>query len=131
MTSKPEANESELGDAFARLAPYKLPRVRVFRRQIVHGQMKAGYWAAAGIRGQCDYYAIELGGRHIEIEIKSAAESGNREVRQRQESWRMFCESWGILYLRPKARPGEPAADTVARWIEELRAALTAETPRA
>ena len=45
-------------------------------------------------------------------------------MRVAQERWRAFCSAWGVPHLVLKARAGEALADTVTRWIDELRGVL-------
>jgi hypothetical protein len=116
-------SEHDLLALFIREAPKALPACRVFRRNIIRQTVNRDgreVHLRNGIPGQADAYALLKGGRHVEIETKSAA----GRMRAAQERWRAFCAAWGVPHLVMKARAGEEPADTVARWIEELRGVL-------
>lgn len=108
--------ESELQAALLLAAPACLPRVRLFRRNIGKAK-KNGYTVQFGITGQCDLYALVRGGRHIEIELKSA--TGTLEPEQKD--WRAWCERWEIPYLLLSGEVGETVKETVERWCGEIR----------
>ena len=108
-------NETDLLHLFIERAPFVLPRVRVFRRNIVNTISVHGFHARNGIAGQADAYALVQGGRHIEIETKAAT-----RLRKAQEAWRDFCDGWGVKYLVLRAQKSESAHDTVERWCGEL-----------
>ena len=116
-------SEHDLLALFIREAPKALPDLRVFRRNIIRQTVNRDgreVHLRNGIPGQADAYALLKGGCHVEIETKSAT----GRMRAAQERWRAFCAAWGVPHLVMKARAGEEPADTVARWIEELRGVL-------
>jgi hypothetical protein len=113
-------SEHDLLALFIREAPKALTDLRVFRRNIINRVVMIEgrkVHLVNGIPGQGDAYALLRGGRHVEIETKSAKGA----MREAQERWRDFCAAWGVPHLVLKAREGEAEGATVARWIEELR----------
>lgn len=115
--------ETDLLKLFIDRAPFTLPMLRIFRRNIIRRKAQIEgreVMLVNGIKGQADAYALVRGGRHIEIETKSAT----GKLRAAQERWRAYCLREGIPYLQPRALKGETPDDTVSRWIEELRAIL-------
>lgn len=117
-------NETETLHAFMAEVPYALPFVRVFRRNIVNAAVEVRgrrFQARAGEKGMADAYAIVEGGRHVEIEAKSARGKLSRE----QVAWRDQMQRMRVPYLLLQILQGEAPADTVRRWIEELREVAT------
>lgn len=115
-------NETDLLHAFMRAAHLALPdEVRLFRRNIINVRSIHGTQVRNGIKGQCDAYAVQRGGRHIEIEAKSAT----GRIEAEQAKWRALCERFAIPYLLLVARSGEDSKVTVDRWVEEFKACLT------
>jgi hypothetical protein len=110
--------ENQLRDQFVQAAAFAVPHARLFVRQIINVETKAGWRARAGIRGQADIYAIVKGGKHIEIECKAAKYKWYKE----QLAWRSWCEANGIPYLVLQVEPKEAPADTLTRWLDLLRA---------
>lgn len=119
---KPFAKESKLLEMLIEQAPFHLP-VRIFLRPIYRRMLavspKTGktFRLNAGFPGQADAYALVKGGRHIELETKSA----RGEMREAQISWSLWCNGWGIPHLVLRAKAKELPNQTVARWIEEIR----------
>jgi hypothetical protein len=116
-------SEHDLLALFIRAVPEALPNVRVFRRNIIRRKVminRIPVMLVNGIPGQGDAYAIVKGGRHIEIEAKSS----KGVMRPGQKRWRLFCGIWGITHLVVKGSKDELVEETVARWVEELRAVL-------
>ena len=111
--------ELDLGAILTERLPYALPDVLIFRRSILNVETKGGWRARAGVPGQADYYAVTRGGRHVELETTAA----RGRLRPAQEAWRARCEALAIPYRVLRAAPGEAPEATVARWIEEIRAA--------
>jgi hypothetical protein len=101
-------------DLMARATPV-FPDVRMFRRNTGIIQLESRVFRA-GIPGQCDLYAIGKGARHFEIECKRFG-----KLSEPQERWRDWCRSWGIPWLLLEVAKGEVPAETVHRWIDELR----------
>ncbi len=101
-------------------APAALPDLRLFRRSVVNVEAKRGFRVKAGIPGQCDIYAIQKGGRIVEVETKAR----RGVLSPAQKSWQSFCLSWGIPHLVLRELPQETAEQTVSRWVEELRACI-------
>lgn len=97
------------------VAPERLPNLRLFRRNVATATLH-GTKVKFGIAGQCDLYGLLKGGRHLEIELKSATGTLNLE----QKAWRSWCIGWGITHLVLKAKKGESVGETVERWIAEL-----------
>jgi hypothetical protein len=97
------------------VAPEHLPSLRLFRRNIATANMR-GYKVQFGIPGQCDLYGLLRGGRHLEIELKSATGS----LKPDQKAWRAWCIEWGITHLVLKAQKEETIEETVERWVVEL-----------
>lgn len=116
-------SELDLDKAFLQAIPYAMPNVMAFQRPIVNTEAKGGWWIRAGVPGQADIYVVVKGGRHIEVETKMAS----RKLRPAQEAWRIRCEHMGITYLVLRARTGETANMTVARWVDELRSVVDAD----
>lgn len=110
-------NETDLLHRFIERVPHALPYVRVFRRNVLNVQTIQGFRARNGTKGQADAYALVLGGRHVEIETKAA----RGVMADAQIAWRAFCDTFRVPHLVLRARKGEPADATVARWIDELR----------
>jgi len=75
----------------------------------------------AGIKGQCDLYAIERGGRHFEIELKGPTGS----LRPEQRLWKEFCEFWGVSYMLLRMNIGESAESAASRWCDEISQKLS------
>jgi len=116
-------SEHDLLALFIRETPKALPDLRVFRRNIIRQTVNRDgrkVHLVNGVPGQGDAYALLRGGRHVEIETKSVT----GRMCAAQERWRAFCAAWGVPHLVLKARVGEEPADTVTRWIEELRGVL-------
>lgn len=114
--------ELELQRALLIAAPAALPAVRLFRRNIVNASSQSlpGVRLRAGIKGQADIYGLVRGGRHIEIELKSAT----GRLRPEQERWRDWCREWGIEWVLLEASRLENPDETVRRWLSELRTFL-------
>lgn len=123
----PALSETDLLHLLIERAPYALPGIHIDRRAIINTQSVHGFRARNGIAGQADAFAIYRG-RHLELETKAAKGT----MREAQKRWRARC-------LRPvqkhplcphlvlRAGAHESPEDTVNRWIEEIRAALTLE----
>jgi hypothetical protein len=120
MTPKPLASEGDLLSMLMQAVPYAIPDALIFRRPIINARTDQGWRARAGVRGQADAYMVMAGGRHIEIETKAAVHKWYPQ----QRAWRARCEELRIPYLMLRAGPGEAPADTVERWIAEIKAIL-------
>lgn len=120
MTRAP--TETDLLWAFIRAVPFQLPGVRVERRPILRGAIIGRDRArvSCGIAGQADAFAIAPGGRHVEIETKSA----RGRLRAAQQRWRAWCRENLVPHLVLRPLPDEAPDVVIARWIAELRAAL-------
>lgn len=114
-------NETDLLHLFIERVPFVMPEVRVFRRNIINVVTKHGR-VRNGIKGQSDAYAVVKGGRHIEVEAKSATGSLTKE----QRAWLAFCEAFAIPHLVLAARRDESPDETVGRWISELQTVVCA-----
>ena len=119
-----QMNETDLLHLFIKRAPFALPYLRVFRRNVLNVETKQGFRARNGIKGQADAYAIVHGGRHVEIETKAA----RGVMAEQQKAWRAFCQTFDVPHLVLRARPAEPPGETVNRWIEEMRAVVAKDT---
>jgi hypothetical protein len=113
-------NETDLLHAFIEAAPFALPNVRIFRRNVINVQAVQGFRARNGIPGQADAYAIVKGGLHIEIETKAA----RGKLAAAQLRWRDFCHTWRVPHLVLRAGNGEAPDATIERWLSELLAAI-------
>lgn len=96
-------------------APKRLPDVRLFRRNIAVARIhkRVVHFAVAG---QCDLYGITRGGRHLEIELKSATGTMSDE----QLAWQRWCLAWSVPHVVLRAERDEEPVQTVARWCDEL-----------
>lgn len=115
--------ETDLLHMFIERAPFALPHVRVFRRNVINRAVEIDgrtVHLRNGVPGMGDAYALVLGGRHVELETKSA----RGKMRDAQESWAEWCHGWGVPHLVLRARRDEAPDQTIARWLEELRAIL-------
>jgi hypothetical protein len=118
-------NETDLLHLFMVAVPAAFPDVRVFRRNIINRTVEERgrvFQLKSGIPGQADAYAIVKGGRHVEIETKSARGT----MRDAQEAWREWCLSFDVPHLVLRAGRKEGTHETIARWLCELGAVLHA-----
>lgn len=113
-------SETTLLHAFIARVPHVLPDVRVFRRNVINGQLANGRRVRNGIVGQADAYALVRGGAHVEIEAKSALGVLSTE----QRKWQSFCVNFGIPYIVLRADDNELPNGTINRWVNELRACI-------
>jgi hypothetical protein len=123
--SSPAMSETELLMKFIAEVPEHMPNVRVFRRTIINAEVARGgrnFRIKAGIKGQADAYAYVDGGRVVEIETKAA----KGRLLEEQIAWRSFCAERRIPHIVLRARRGEHPAETVDRWIIELRKTIDA-----
>jgi hypothetical protein len=107
--------ESDLKAALLLAAPRLLPDLRLFRRQVMRVQLE-DRTIPIGIRGQADLWGLWRGGRHIELELKTAT----GRLTTHQVAWQAFCRSWGVPHLVLRGRDGESTEETVGRWVEEI-----------
>lgn len=91
------------------------PTLRFFRRHVTAMGVEGRYFKI-GLKGQCDLYVIERGGRHFEIEVKNLRGRLNPE----QILWREWCVRWGVPWILLQVEREELPADTVERWVVEL-----------
>lgn len=112
-------SESDLKIALLLAAPLALPTLRLFVRPIMRVRRDERVYSI-GIKGQSDLYGLVRGGGHIELELKDVHTITTRQ----QRDWRSFCRAWGVPHLELRARAGESVDDTVARWLDEIRALL-------
>jgi hypothetical protein len=111
--------ETQAQQEFLLLAPERMPRVRLFRRQVMVAQTD-GRWMKAGIKGQCDLYGLLRGGGHIEIELKSYGGTLSKE----QIRWQAFCSSWGVPHVVLRGELNEAPEAASVRWCGALNAFL-------
>jgi hypothetical protein len=112
-------HESTLQARLLALVPALLPNVRLFRRNVLKVRIE-GRAMRAGIKGQCDLYGYERGGRIIELELKSLTGRQTPE----QVRWAEFCRAWVVPHLVLKPVHGEEIDETVTRWCLEIAARL-------
>jgi hypothetical protein len=111
-------HEHALQSALLLAAPRLLPDLRLFRRQVMRVQLPdPERTIAVGIRGQADLYGLQRGGRHIELELKTAG----GVMSKNQLVWQAFCQGWGIPHLVLRGRVNEDTHVTVERWIVEIK----------
>lgn len=137
--SAPSAHESDLMRAYIEAIPFAIPRMRVFRRNIMAAHLEGGHFVRAGIPGQCDLYGF-IGGMAAEVRnlagevigtaprlhrpaipIEIECKSATARWTDQQKKWRAFCEEWRIPYLALVARKDETPGQTVNRWVDETR----------
>jgi hypothetical protein len=112
--------ESTLQNALLLAAPKKLPNLRLFRRNVGTARLRGGHTVSFAVAGQADLYALVVGGRHIEVELKQA--SAPKKLPADQQAWADFCHTWSVPHIVLRARPEETVEQTVDRWCDELRA---------
>jgi hypothetical protein len=113
--------ESDLKAALLLSAPRLLPDLRLFRRQVMRVLVPdTERVVAIGLKGQADLYGLWRGGRHIELELKTATGVMSRH----QLTWQAFYRSWGVPHLVLRGRDGESTEETVRRWVEEISIAM-------
>jgi len=113
--------ESELQAALFLQAPFAIPDLRLFRRNISVvriGDRRIKH----GIKGQSDIHGYWKGGQAIELELKALGGS----TREGQKEWAAFCQEWGVTYLLLKPFKEETVKTTVDRWLTEIRASRRA-----
>lgn len=101
----------------ARATP-QWPSLRFFRRHVTAVEMPSGAFVPIGLKGQCDIYVLEKGGRHFEIEVKNVRGKLDPE----QILWREWCVRWRIPWILLQVEKGEQPAQTIERWVGELSA---------
>ncbi len=113
--------ESDLQAAFLLAAPFALPELRLFRRNV--SVIRVGDRRIKhGIKGQSDLYGYWRGGTVIELELKSLSGS----IRKGQKEWAAFCQEWNVTYLVLKPLKDETIKTTVDRWCQEILASRRA-----
>ena len=71
------------------------PRLRVWRSNVLVAKDKSGRVIRAGVKGQADISGILMGGRRIEIEVKSKT----GQQRPEQKKWQAMIERFGGVYV--------------------------------
>lgn len=71
------------------------PRLRIWRANVLVAQDKSGRVVRSGVKGQADISGILMGGRRIEIEVKTAT----GQQRPEQKKWQAMIERFGGLYV--------------------------------
>ena len=112
-------NELAYQHAFIAAVPYHLP-ARLYQRNIINVKTEFGARVRNGIKGQADIECIVFGGLHIEIEAKAI----DGRLKPQQKKWQAFCLKNDIPHLVVRVAPNETPAQTIARWIEELRTCI-------
>lgn len=107
----PSMREIPLQAALLLAAPRELPHMRLFRRNVgvAHHEGRVVTYA---LPGQCDLYALVQGGRHLEIELKSA----DGVMKPDQVVWMVWCNAWSIPHVVLSPERGESVEQTIARW---------------
>ena len=124
MTERAIATEADILFAALPAVSVAIPRCRIFRRAIVEGQMAAGWYAKAGIPGQCDAYVLADRSTYKNWYVEIEAKSRVGKHRQQQLAWRALCLDLSIPYLEWRVSRGETPEQTVGRWVAELRRML-------
>lgn len=98
-----------------------IPHLRLFRRNIlrlkvVEARTGKDRMVIAGVKGQCDLYGIQWGGRCMEIEIKSQ----NGRLAPEQRAWRDWCLAGQIPWLCLWPWQNETKEETVQRWVSAI-----------
>lgn len=111
--------ETDYVHALQAKASLELPNLRLFRRntgliRVPHGVFRSG------IPGQCDLYGIDRKSTHYEIEVKGVRTQFTLE----QMTWRDWCRAWGVPWLLLRVGKTELPAQTIDRWIGEVRALI-------
>ena len=107
--------ESDYMHALLVRAPREFPAVSLFRRNVGAVRLEGRYFRA-GIEGQADLYGIGRGGRHYEIECKRFT-----GLSPAQKRWREWCAERKVPWLMLRVQIGELPAQTIERWVGELR----------
>lgn len=71
------------------------PRLRIWRANVLVAKDRNGRVIRAGVKGQADISGILMGGRRIEIEVKTAT----GQQRPEQKKWQAMIERFGGLYV--------------------------------
>lgn len=109
----------QLQPAFLLLLPYRIPTLRVFRRNVARVKIE-GRTVKFGIKGQPDLYGVVDGGMHVEVELKAS----RGRLRPEQQAFRSWCEAHRIPYVLAVAHPDETIDQTVERWCDEIAASV-------
>lgn len=100
--------------ALMKAAAPRFPTVRLFRRNVGSMMVDDRYFKA-GIKGQCDLYAIDRAAGHYEIEVKRFGKLSPNQV-----VWRDWCREWGVPWKLIVVHLDELPAQTIERWLTEL-----------
>ena len=107
--------ESDYLHALLLRAATEFRDVALFRRNVGAVRVEGRYFRA-GIEGQADIYGLGRGGRHFEIEVKRFTKLSPAQLR-----WRDWCDKRDIPWLLLDVLLGELPAQTIERWVGELR----------
>ena len=100
-------------------AAIEFPAHRFFSRTVA--MVRSGDRSfRAGTPGQCDVYILGKGGGHWELELKRFA-----KLSPAQFQWSGWCQEWGIPWKCLHVWEKESPAQTLERWVSELRPWLT------
>lgn len=105
----------QLQPALLLLIPYRLPTLRLFRRNNATVRIE-GRVVKFGIKGAPDFYGVVDGGLHVEIELKAA----RGQLRPEQREFRAWCIEHRVPYVNPTARADETIKQTTERWCDEI-----------
>lgn len=106
--------ETDYVHALCQHAGARFPSVRLFRRN-VGSMMVDERFFRAGIKGQCDLYAIDRMGSHYEIEVKRFGKLSPAQI-----AWRDWCLEWGVPWKMLVVHLDELPMQTIERWLGEL-----------
>ena len=109
----------QLQPALLLLIPYRLPAIRLFRRNNATVRID-GRVVKFGMAGLPDFHGVVDGGLHVEIEIKAA----RGRLSPEQKVFRDWCVEHRVPYVNPTARVGETIEQTVERWCDEIGLAV-------
>jgi hypothetical protein len=111
--------ETEYVHALLLRASLEFRDVALFRRNVGAVRLEGRYFRA-GIEGQADLYGLGRGGKHYEIECKRFT-----KLSPAQKRWRDWCAARAIPWLLLEVHMGELPAQTIDRWVSELRRFFT------
>jgi hypothetical protein len=114
-------HEADYSRALLLRAAHEFQDVRFFRRNVAAGKLERGGYIRVEVKGMCDIYCIGKSeptgfAVHYEIELKRFT-----KLSTAQKRWREWCQSWGVPWTCLHVHEGELPAETIERWVVELR----------